>query len=80
MPFSSDEGVPTGAWQLKRELANRRRWATRADARRDLIRWIEGWFNTRRLHSAIDYLTLIEKEALYERTFPMLYSPTTKAG
>jgi hypothetical protein len=27
---------------MKRELAHRRRWATRADARRDLIRWIEG--------------------------------------
>jgi hypothetical protein len=29
---------------LKRELAGPCRWATRADARRDLIRWIEGWF------------------------------------
>ncbi len=40
---------------LKRELAHRRRWATRADARRDLMRWIEGWFNTRRLHSTLNY-------------------------
>jgi putative transposase len=52
---------------LKRELANRRRWETRADARRDLIRWIEGWFNTRRLHSSIDYNAPIEFEALYYR-------------
>ena len=52
---------------LKRELANRRRWATRADARRDLIRWIEGWFNTRRLHSSIDYRSPIEHENLYYR-------------
>jgi hypothetical protein len=29
---------------MKRELANRRRWATRAEARRDLMRWIEGWY------------------------------------
>ncbi len=28
---------------LKRELANRRRWITRAQACRDVIRWIEGW-------------------------------------
>jgi putative transposase len=52
---------------LKRELANRRRWATRADARRDLIRWIEGWFNTHRLHSSIDYASPIEHENLYYR-------------
>lgn len=52
---------------LKRELANRRRWATRADARRDLIRWIEGWFNTRRLHSSIDYCSPVEHETLYYR-------------
>lgn len=52
---------------LKRELANRRRWETRADARRDLIRWIEGWFNTRRLHSSIDYSSPVEHETLYYR-------------
>jgi transposase InsO family protein len=52
---------------LKRELANRRRWATRADARRDLMRWIEGWFNTRRLHSSIDYNSPLEIEDLYYR-------------
>ena len=52
---------------LKRELANRRRWATRAEARRDLIRWIEGWFNTRRIHSTLDYNSPIEHEDLYYR-------------
>jgi transposase InsO family protein len=52
---------------LKRELAHRRRWATRADARRDLMRWIEGWFNTRRLHSSIDYNSPLEIEDLYHR-------------
>lgn len=52
---------------LKRELANRRRWATRADARRDLIRWIEGWYNHRRLHSTIDYNSPIEYEQMYYR-------------
>ena len=48
----SDRCVPVGdnsvaeSWfgTMKRELANRRRWTTRAEARRDLIRWIEGWF------------------------------------
>ncbi|MCC6436158.1 MAG: IS3 family transposase [Acidimicrobiales bacterium] len=52
---------------LKRELAHRRRWATRAEARRDLIRWIEGWFNARRLHSSNNYNSPIEWETLYYR-------------
>lgn len=52
---------------LKREHANRRRWATRAEARRDLIRWIEGWYNQRRLHSTIDYNSPVEYEAMFNR-------------
>lgn len=52
---------------LKRELANRRRWETRADARRYLIRWIEGWFTARRLHSSIDYNAPVEFETLHYR-------------
>lgn len=50
---------------LKREMANRRRWGTRAEARRDLIRWIEGWFNSRRLHSSIGYNSPIEHEETF---------------
>ena len=52
---------------MKRELAHRRRWATRADARRDVIRWIEGWFNPRRLHSSNNYNSPIDWENLYYR-------------
>jgi len=52
---------------LKREHADRRRWATRADARRDLIRWIEGWYNQRRLHSTIAYNSPVEFEAMFNR-------------
>lgn len=52
---------------MKRELAHRRRWATRADARRDLIRWIEGWYNARRLHSTIEYHSPVEYEAMFNR-------------
>lgn len=52
---------------LKREHANKRRWATRADARQDLIRWIEGWHNQRRLHSTIGYNSPVEYEAMFNR-------------
>jgi transposase InsO family protein len=47
---------------LKRELVHRHPWATRAHAKRAIVRWIEGWYNPRRLHSSIDYLTPTEKE------------------
>ena len=52
---------------LKRELAHRQRWATRAEARRAVIRWIEGWFNSRRLHSSLNYATPIETETNWYR-------------
>jgi transposase InsO family protein len=47
---------------LKRELAHRQRWQTRADARGAVIRWIEGWFNPRRLHSSLNYRSPIDVE------------------
>lgn len=52
---------------LKREHANKRTWPTRADARRDLIRWIEGWFNPNRLHSTLAYRSRIEAETDWYR-------------
>lgn len=52
---------------LKRELAHRRRWATRAEARLAVVRWIEGWFNSRRLHSSLNYCTPIETETNWYR-------------
>jgi transposase InsO family protein len=65
---------------LKRELVHRRRFATRADARRAIIRWIEGWYNARRLHSTLNYLTPNEKETLYERTRAQPESSTPEAA
>lgn len=52
---------------LKRELAHRNRWPGRPEARRDLIRWIEGWFNPRRLHSTLGYRSPIETETDWYR-------------
>ena len=52
---------------IKRELAHRTQWATRAQARRDLIRYIEGWFNPHRLHSTIGYNSPIEHELAFYR-------------
>lgn len=48
---------------LKRELVNRYRWLHRTDARLAIVRWVEGWYNARRLHSTLRYRTPNEAEA-----------------
>lgn len=50
---------------LKRELIHRYSWATRRAVRTAAVRWIEGWYNPRRLHSWNGYLSPVEKEASY---------------
>lgn len=47
---------------LECELINRRSWKSKADARTALFTWIEGWYNPRRLHSSLDYLSPIQFE------------------
>ena len=42
---------------LKVELVHQRRWTNRQDARRDLFAYIEGYYNRRRIHSALGYKT-----------------------
>ena len=42
---------------LKVQLVHQRRWATRKDAKRDLFACIEGYYNRRRIHSALGYRT-----------------------
>lgn len=49
---------------IKTELLDRRAWPTRAAARMAIFDWIEGWYNTRRRHSALGYLS----PAAYEAT------------
>ena len=42
---------------LKVELVHQQRWPTREHARRDLFAYIEGYYNRRRIHSALGYRT-----------------------
>ena len=51
---------------LKNERVSRTVYPTREHARRDITRYIEHWYNTRRLHSSLDYKT--PKEALDDWT------------
>ena len=42
---------------IKTELLHRHTWPTRARARRAIFEWIESWYNLRRRHSALGYLS-----------------------
>jgi transposase InsO family protein len=48
---------------LELELIARHRWATRREARQAIFRYIETWYNLRRRHSTLGYLSPAEYEA-----------------
>ena len=48
---------------IKRELIDTRPWPTRAGLRAAIFDYIEGWYNTRRLHSSLGYLSPADHEA-----------------
>jgi putative transposase len=47
---------------LECELINRRSWPTRREAQSAIFAWIEGWYNPKRRHSALNYLSPINFE------------------
>ena len=49
---------------IKRELIEPRAWPTRAGLRRGVFEYIEGWYNTRRLHSTLGYISPAQYEAV----------------
>ncbi|MBK8463804.1 MAG: transposase [Nigerium sp.] len=61
---------------LKVELVNRRHYPTREIARKDIARWIELFYNQRRLHSTLGYKT--PNEVLYgDHSSPIARLKTT---
>jgi transposase InsO family protein len=42
---------------IKRELITTRPWRSVTELRRAIFNYIEGWYNTRRLHSSLSYLS-----------------------
>ena len=50
---------------LKRELIDMRSWPTRTGLRRGVFEYIEGWYNTRRLHSTLGYVSPAQYEAVH---------------
>jgi putative transposase len=51
---------------LKKELIHRRPWPTRAEARSKVFEYIEGWYNPRRRHSTLGYLSPAEYERQHD--------------
>jgi hypothetical protein len=60
---------------LKKERIYRQSWPTRAAARTAIFEYIEGWYNPRRRHSTLGYLSPIE----FERHHAELAQPTLEA-
>lgn len=60
---------------LECELNDRRVWKTFVDARLEILTWIEGWYDRRPRHSALEYLSSINLEAR-----PRALSNETAAG
>ena len=62
-----DNAVAESFWDsLKRECLQGRVFATRAEARRAIFRWIN-WYNTSRLHTTLDGVPPIEWEQQYRQ-------------
>ncbi len=63
---SVDNALVESFWStMQRELLDRRAWASRTELASAMFEWIEGWYNPRRRHSALDYLSPVEYEALH---------------
>ncbi len=50
---------------MKKEKIHRRPWPTRAETRSRIFDYIEGWYNPRRRHSTLGYLSPAEYEQQY---------------
>ncbi len=57
-----------GSMQI--ELLDRRPWTTRAEHATAIFEWIEAWYNPRRRHSALGYLSPIHYETLHTPAAP----------
>ncbi|SCX96026.1 putative transposase [Nitrosospira sp. Nsp13] len=55
---------------LECELIDRRTFKTRTEARLAVFTWIEGWYNPRRRHSALEYLSPVNFERKSPTSIP----------
>jgi putative transposase len=63
---SVDNALIESFWStMQRELLDRRHWTSRVELAAAIFEWIEGWYNPRRRHSTLGYLSPHEYEALH---------------
>ena len=63
---SVDNALVESFWSsMQRELLDRRSWASRTELASAMFEWIEDWYNPRRRHSALGYLSPVDYEALH---------------
>ena len=65
---------------LECELLDRSRFQTQSEARPAVFDFIEGWYNTHRRHSSLDYLAPIEYERRHELALAAAISENGFAG
>jgi putative transposase len=53
---------------LERELLNRRRFKSQAEAKMAVFEWIEGWYNPHRRHSSLGYRSPVNYERAHQRS------------
>lgn len=59
-----DNAMAESLWStLKSEFYDRKKWASRIEARKAVARWIEIDYNRRRLHSAIGMISPVDFES-----------------
>ena len=64
-----DNAVIESFWgTLKNEWVHNQKYRTRSQARTDIFGYIEGFYNTVRLHSTLGYLSPVEFEAQYQKS------------
>lgn len=65
---------------LKREVLNRQRFKSQAEARMAIFEWIEGWYNTHRWHSGLGYRSPVNYERAHHQARARVAAADPKSG
>jgi transposase InsO family protein len=72
-----DNAVAEAFWaRMQTELLDRQRWRTRVELANAIFEYVEGFYNRRRRHSALNWMSLIEFETITRPSSPVS-SPTS---